>query len=330
MSAPQTPRPAPELLGNGPRSDQLGGVIELHTTSNNATVQDAVYSASTIKRFRRTKVSVTSIRTAIRDVLEEYHPQTVRQVFYALTVRGVIKKAESEYQRTVIRLLVDMREAGEIPFDWIADNTRWMRKPATFVGLDACLKNTANFYRRDLWAAMPVYVEIWCEKDALAGVLMEETAPYDVPLMVAKGYASISFLHSAAEAIEAKGRPAYIFHFGDLDPSGVDAARDIEVKLRRYAPMAEIHFEHPALTRAQVDEWNLPSRPTKMTDTRAKKFTGTSVELDAIPVSKLRELVRGCIERHVDKEQLAVLRAAEASERETLGRWAKIMKGATA
>lgn len=174
---------------------------------------------------------------------------------------------------------------------------------------------------------MPVYCEVWCEKDALAGVVVEETEPYDVPLMVAKGYASISFLHSAAEAIARKGKPAYIYHFGDLDPSGVDAARDIEAKLRRYAPGAEIHFERPAVTREQATEWNLPSRPTKMTDTRAKKFSGKSVEFDAIPASKLRNLVRGCIERHVDQEQLAVLRTAEESERETLGRWAKIING---
>jgi hypothetical protein len=291
----------------------------------------ALYVPSDIKRFRRTKATVTSIRDAIRAVLEADHPQTVRQVFYALTVRGVIKKVVNEYHRTVIRLLVEMREAGEIPFDFIADNTRWQRKPTTHVGLDACLNATAKFYRRDLWAAMPVYVEVWCEKDALAGVLMEETEPYDVPLMVARGYASISFLHSAAEAIEARGRPAYIYHFGDLDPSGVDAARDIEAKLRRYAPGAEIHFERPAVTREQVEAWNLPTRPTKMTDSRAKKFaSATSVELDAIPARQLRDLVRGCIERHVDQSQLAVLRAAEESERETLAKWAKIMKGSAA
>lgn len=35
----------------------------------------------------------------------------------------------------------------------------------------------------------------------------------------------------------------------------------------------------------------------------------------------------GCIERHVDQEQLAVLRAAEGSERETLGCWAGIITG---
>jgi hypothetical protein len=286
------------------------------------------YVASDIKRReRRTKVAISTIRDAICELLEDDYPQTVRQIFYALTVRGVIKKAEVEYQRTVVRLLTEMREAGSIPFEWIADNTRWMRKPTTFTGLEACLTRTAEGYRRNLWAAMPVYCEVWCEKDALAGVLLEETRPYDVPLMVARGYSSVSFLHSAAKAIEAHDKPAYIYHFGDLDPSGVDAARDIETKLRRYAPDAEIHFERPAVTREQVEKWNLPTRPTKTTDTRSKKFVGTSVELDAIPAGQLRELVRECIGRHLDQEQLKVLRVAEDSERETLKRWAGIFSG---
>jgi hypothetical protein len=127
------------------------------------------------KRPRRTKAAVTSIRDHIKDLLEQNNPQTVRQVFYALTVRGAIAKAEIEYKRTVVRLLGEMREAGEIPFEWIADNTRWQRKLSTFTGIESCLNSCANNYRRDLWAAMPVYVEVWCEKDALAGVLMEET-----------------------------------------------------------------------------------------------------------------------------------------------------------
>jgi hypothetical protein len=288
----------------------------------NATCEtpDPFYVASDIKqkRFRRTKVDVAKIRTAIIDILSKDSPQTVRQVFYALTVRGAIAKAEIEYHRTVIRLLTEMRESGQIEFGSIADNTRWQRKPSSFTGIKSCLETTANNYRRDLWTAMPVYVEIWCEKDALAGVLIEETKIFDVPLMVARGYSSISFLHSAAMAIKARGKPAHIFHFGDLDPSGVDAARDIEAKLRRYAPDAEIHFERPAVTRAQVEEWDLPTRPTKQTDTRAKKFNGTSVELDAIPASKLRELVRECIGRHVDRRQLEILKIAETSEREFL------------
>jgi hypothetical protein len=172
------------------------------------------YVASDIKRFRRTKAAIGTVRKAIFETLSEDHPQTVRQVFYALTVKGVIAKAEIEYQRTVVRLLSEMREAGQIPFEWIADNTRWMKKPSAFTGVEACLNSVANSYRRDLWASMPVYVEVWCEKDALAGVLMEETKVYDVSLMVARGYSSISFLHSSAMAIQARGKPTYVYHFG--------------------------------------------------------------------------------------------------------------------
>src|SRR5262245_14882739 len=305
----------------------MNNAIEAGVVGNSHRVQPppGFYVPKDIKprRPRRTKAAVASVRDAIKDILEPNNPQTVRQVFYALTVRGAIAKQEVEYKRTVLRLLTEMREAGEIPFEWIADNTRLMRKPSSFIGVEACLNSCAEHYRRSVGTAMPAYVEIWVEKDALAGVILEETRVYDVPLMVARGYSSISFLHSAAMAIKARKKPAYVFHFGDYDPSGVDAARDIEAKLRRYATDAEIHFERPAVTLAQVEEWNLPTRPTKQTDTRAKKFgSSTSVELDAIPADKLRQLVRDCIERHVDQHQLKILKVAEESERELFKRWA--------
>jgi hypothetical protein len=124
----------------------------------------------------------------------------------------------------------------------------------------------------------------------------------------------------------SKNKPAFIYHFGDLDHSGRDSALDIEAKLRRYAPDAEIHFECPAVTREQVEQWDLPTRPTKMTDTRAKKFVGTSVELDAIPAAKLRELVRGCIEQHIDQKNYEHLKTQEESERELLVKWTGFMK----
>jgi hypothetical protein len=45
---------------------------------------------------------------------------------------------------------------------------------------------------------------------------------------------------------------------------------------------------------------NLPTRPTKATDSRAKLFSGESVEVDAIPPKVLRALVSDCITRHID------------------------------
>jgi hypothetical protein len=165
-----------------------------------------------------------------------------------------------------------MRRSRDIPFDWIADNTRWMRKPRTYSSLTDMLKHTKEFYRRALWDAQEAHVEIWLEKDALAGVLSEETYQFDVPLMVTRGYSSISFLHSAAEEIEEKGKPAYLYYFGDHDPSGRDITRVTEARLREFAPDAEIYFERVAVTQDQIDDYDLPTRPTKKTDSRSKNF----------------------------------------------------------
>lgn len=270
---------------------------------------------------RRGKTEIQAVCAAIYQALKEDAPMTVRQVFYRLVSRGVIAKTEGEYKSTIVRLLGEMRRSGEVPFDWIADNTRWMRKPRTYTSLESMLRITAEAYRRAVWDNQPVYVEIWLEKDALAGVLMEETSAWDVPLMVTRGYPSLSYLHSAAEAIAAQGKPAHLYYFGDYDPSGLDIPRKVEKDLREFAPGAEIHFERVAVTRRQIAEMALPTRPTKKTDSRAKNFIGESVEVDAIPPRELREIVRGCITRHVNEREYEALKVAEASERESLQRW---------
>ncbi len=166
-----------------------------------------------------------------------------------------------------------------------------------------------------LWRDVDTYAEIWLEKDALAGVVYPITDTYDVPLMVARGYASLSFLHSAAEHIKRLDVPAYIYHLGDFDPSGVNAGEKIEETLRELAPDAEIHFERLAVTPSQIDAWDLPTRPTKQTDSRAKAFGAISVELDAIPPDYLRSIVRLAIEQHLPPEQFEILKVAEESER---------------
>ena len=186
-------------------------------------------------------------------------------------------------------------------------------------GIDHFLNLSISTYRRDLWHGADVYVEIWIEKDALAGTIMEETDPYDVPLMVAKGFSSETYLYEAAETIADEDKPAYIYAFFDHDPSGAHSAKHIERKLREFAPDAEIHFELMAVTPQQIDEWELPTRETKREKNRhAKNFVGESCELDSIPPDKLRGLVRECIERHIDHDHLNTLRVAERSERAAL------------
>src|SRR5262249_18384471 len=128
-----------------------------------------VYRTSLIKRRRSTKVEVEQRRQHLYDIVSAGRPMTVRQVFYQATVRGIVEKAESGYAKVQTDLTV-MRRADDLPFGWLADNTRWQRKPNTFNSVKEALKETARFYRKALWADADSYVEIWLEKDALAGV----------------------------------------------------------------------------------------------------------------------------------------------------------------
>jgi hypothetical protein len=129
---------------------------------------------------------------------------------------------------------------------------------------------------------------------------------------VARGYASLSFLHSAGEAIRTIDRPIYIYHLGDHDPSGINAGEKIDETLREIAPAAEIHFERLAVLPQQIIARRLPTRPTKQSDSRAKRFGEVSVELDAIDPPRLRQIVQDAIERHLPQQKLKVLQRAEA------------------
>jgi hypothetical protein len=288
----------------------------------NASIKPAfqVYPAILTKRSRRTKAQIETLQELIHDILAADHPMTVRQVFYRVVSRGAIAKTENEFNNTVCRLLVKMRRSGQIPFHWISDNTRWMRKPRTFSCLEDALRLTQETYRRSLWDNQDVYVEVWTEKDALAGVLLDVTKQWDVPLMVSRGFASMTYLHNAAENIAAQNKPTFIYYFGDHDPSGVIVDRKIEQGLREFAPNAEIYFDRVAVRSEQITELGLLTRPTKTAGAHSKNFKGESVEVDAIEPARLRLIVRECIEQHVDREALSVLKAAERSEREIFTR----------
>jgi hypothetical protein len=281
------------------------------------------YGASPIKRHRRTAAEMEAIRLEIERVLALESPCTVRQVYYQLVTRGAIDKTEAQYD-TVGRLLVEMRREGRVSYGAIADNTRAMRKPRTWESLDEALARTQETYRRALWSDQPAYVEVWLEKDALAGVLIDVTREWDVPLMVTKGFASLSFLHSAAETIAYCGKPAYLYYFGDHDPSGVVIDRKIGQTLRELAPDAEIHLERVAVRPEQIEEWSLPTRPTKTSDSRSRNFVGESVEVDAIPPTKLRALANDCIVQHIDNDAYYATLRTEKAERDTL---AQLIKG---
>src|SRR5262249_9279535 len=168
---------------------------------------------------------MAELKEAIKEELDKHAPMTARQVYYAMSVRGLIGKTELEYKNTIVRVLVELREKGDIPFESIADHTRTTYRPRSFDSVAEATEEAASSYPRRVWTDSACDVRIFVEKDALADVLNKVTARYDVPLCVARGYSSLSYLHEIAKVIKARGKPVYIYHFGDNDASGQDAAR---------------------------------------------------------------------------------------------------------
>jgi hypothetical protein len=286
----------------------------------------AVYGTSELngRRYRRTQAELAEIDAAIYETAEAERPCTVRALFYRLVSAGLVPKTdkgENNGYGVVQRQALKMRRSGELPYGWITDGSRIRIRPRTFSSAQAALENTTRMYRRDLWINQHVHVEVWTEKDAIRGVVSPVTVEYDVPLMIAKGFSSETFLYETAEEINDEGNPAVIYQLGDHDPSGVSAWDTIQRKLREFVDDdIDLTFERIAVTPEQITELDLPTRPTKQTDSRAAKFVGESVDVDAVPSSVLRDWVREAIEFWIDPEALQITKVAEDSEREILHR----------
>src|SRR5271156_3829220 len=106
------------------------------------------------------KREMAALHVAIKKILEADHPQTVRQVFYQLVTRNLVKKTELEYKLTVIRLLTDMRFSGEVKWAWIVDSSRQGQVTRTFDSVTDALNHTAEHYRRSAMRESDVYIEI--------------------------------------------------------------------------------------------------------------------------------------------------------------------------
>ncbi len=288
----------------------------------------AAYRASPLQRRPRpTGAELAALDAAIVTAVATETPVTVRGVFYRVVSVGAVEKSEKGYG-AVQRRLLHLRRTYAIPYASITDGTRLRLKPDSWSGVDRMLSDVASSYRRALWDDQDVEVIVISEKDAISGVVSPVTAEYDVELCITRGYSSETFTHSIADTVSYNsgcGKTTFVYQLGDHDPSGVDAWRSFGERVRGFTTRSDVEFERIAVTPEQIAALNLPTRPTKASDSRAANFVGESVEVDAIAASTLRQIVRSAIEQHVDPDRLHLTRAVEAQERaglETLaGGW---------
>jgi len=261
---------------------------------------------------------------AVRQVLAEGQPQTLRQVHYRLVTLGVIENTAKEYDR-LGGALVDARKDGAIAWDAIEDRTRLPRQVSMWPDLAGFVDDVRASYRRDVWSTQPGYLEAWLEKDTLSVIVADVLRPFGLTLQVGRGYDGWSSIRAAAERYGG-GQGVTVLYLGDHDPSGEDMQRSLQERLGFFGSCPEI--VRVAITAEDVRHNDLPTMMTKTTDTRRARFVAehgdACVELDALPVAVLRERIQNEVEQRLDLDALQRVKALEKADR---GRLSAVLGG---
>jgi hypothetical protein len=275
-------------------------------------------------------------------ILEAERPMTLRQLFYRLVSAGEISNKPTEYKR-LGSIMTRLREAQNVPLDWIVDHLRATLKPSSWTGLADFGESVRHSYRKDFWASMPVHVEIFVEKDAIAGTIQPVTEENDIRLNVCRGYASVSFAGEIAEVWKRVRKPIHAYYLGDFDPSGFDIERDLRDKLVRYSGRFEetadecndstsLTWARLAVRKEDFQAHNLICLPVKDKDKRAARFRDRHgddcAEVDALPPSELRRRIEEAIDRHIDGDRWNKLLEVERHEQNVLEEFVLSMKRA--
>lgn len=255
------------------------------------------------KGFRERKQRIFN---DIKKVLDsDPNPMTVRQVYYQLVSWFNYKPTEATY-KDVLSILIDARKKYGLDCDKIIDAGRSLVQWSAWSGVADFIDTVKNSYNKDKWLNQKECIQVWIEKDALAGVIEPICQKYNVPLLSGKGAFSISCVNEAQKTFP-EDKPIRILYFGDLDPAGV-------MKIERGAVisnLAKIFGQYPeveriSLTLDDVKKYKLPEDFAKSKDTSwekyIKEFGDIAVELDALPPKVLRKKVEQAILKSMGKK----------------------------
>lgn len=288
--------------------------------------------------FKQTNFKPKSLELIERcnEIIEDYQKQglrlTLRQLYYQLVSANTIVNEERSY-KNLGSLVSDARLAGLMDWDAIEDRVRQPRQASEFENLEELSRAALASYRLPRWRDQDNYVELWVEKDALAGVLAPIAREYHVTLMVNRGYSSQSAMYESAKRFkeaQENGKKLYLFYLGDHDPSGEDMVRDVEERLRMFevgtsfevGGCEDFNVEKVALTMIQIRQHKPPPNPTKITDSRAAayiaKYGSSSWEVDALPPNVLARLIRGALMGVTDPAKMQRVKEREERDKKRL------------
>jgi hypothetical protein len=278
-----------------------------------------------------TAVDIAHAIQICSDYQQQGYDLTLRQLYYQFVARDLIPNNQKSYKR--LGTIVDKaRLSGLLDWDYIVDRTRNVyRTDGDDDSPEDAVHQLANAYARQLWESQPNHVEVWVEKEALAGVVERAARETGVNYFACRGYVSQSEMYRTArrfKSYKARGKQEIvIIHLGDHDPSGIDMTRDIEDRLSMFGSYPEVR--RIALNMDQVEEYNPPPNFAKVTDARFISYQALygddSWELDALDPATLHDLIVNNVMGLRDEELWAQAEAQQEEERfqliEVAERW---------
>jgi hypothetical protein len=249
------------------------------------------------KKFRQEQLELLQV---IDKITNDYEAQgytlTVRQLYYQLVARGLIENTPKSYDR-VQALISEGRLAGLISWTAYEDRGRNLMGLHTQTSPQSAIRAVRDSYRIDKWRTQRFRPEVWVEKAALESVVGEICNKMQVDFFACRGYNSSSEQWSAGQRFARyvqKGQIPLVLHLGDHDPSGIDMTRDNHERLSMFAGV-KINVVRIALNMSQVEQYNPPPNPAKVTDSRAadyiSKYGDESWELDALEPQVIHRLI---------------------------------------
>jgi hypothetical protein len=261
-------------------------------------------------------------------VLEDYARQgyvlTLRQLYYRLVTQNVIPNRPNEYAK-LSDVLTEGRLGGIVDWNSIEDRVRVPKRPYTVDDIDDAISDTVNQYRLDRQLGQKNYVEMWTEKDAISNILYRQTAEYGIPLLVNRGYSSTTAMYESYKRMERaikRGQVPHVVYFGDHDPSGLDMAlRDIPERLNDLFG-TDVVCKHIGITMPQIEQFDPPPNPAKITDPRAKWYIGeygdSSWEVDALEPKDMHDVIHEELSQIIDLDMFEKKKTQEEKERKEI------------
>jgi hypothetical protein len=257
---------------------------------------------------------VSNYPEIIRTLLAQYKiegPMTLRRCWYVLLSKQLVHEHPNPKNqgqkgapyRRLSRILLAARINEDLPWELMVDRASGRRidKPLCWDSVQQEVDYVLDNFNLDALEPQANYVEVWIEKEAVSQTIYGATAKFFVPLVVAKGFSSGTYLHDAAERFNAIDKPITLIYLSDLDPEGQYFPRLIKKQLpKRYNCQKDIGVLKVALTKSQVEAWSLPYIDLAVNAVHAKKYYVIEylrengkhkVELDAVDNVTLANLI---------------------------------------